>query len=127
MLPPEPTLTDRLLLDQLADKWTILVLGAFCPVHHTLRFNELKRRVPGISQKTLTQCLRRLERNGILERHVVDAAPIAVTYTITPLGFSLREPVKVLQAWTETHQAEVQAAQARFDARQREGDPLVET
>ena len=68
----------RLLLDQLADKWTILVLEVFCDGPEPVRFNEIKRRVQGISQKTLTQCLRRLERNGILKRTVIAAAPLGV-------------------------------------------------
>ena len=56
---------DRLLLDQIADRWSILVLGAICAAGGTLRFNEVRRRIDGIAQKTLTQALRRLERNGI--------------------------------------------------------------
>jgi DNA-binding HxlR family transcriptional regulator len=55
---------DRLLLDQIADRWSILVLGAICASGGILRFNALRRQVSGVSQKTLTQCVRRLERNG---------------------------------------------------------------
>lgn len=83
---------NRLLLDQLADKWTILILQVFCGGPEPVRFNEIKRRVQGVSQKTLTRCLRRLERNGILERRVVEAAPLGVEYSITPLGWTIAEP-----------------------------------
>ena len=55
---------DRLLLDQIADRWSILVPGAVCAAGGSLRFNALRREVPAVTQKTLTQCLRRLERNG---------------------------------------------------------------
>lgn len=107
---------NRLLLDQLADKWTILVLMA-CSGSEPVRFNEIKRRVHSISQKTLTLCLRRLERNGLLARKVITAAPLGVEYSITPLGWSLSEPFNALQSWTDKHLSEVLAAQVGFDAR----------
>lgn len=113
---------DRLLLDQLADKWSLLVLRAFCGGPEPVRFNEIKRRVQGVSQKTLTQCLRRLERNGILERRVVTAAPLGVEYSITPLGNTLAEPFGVMQRWAEKHLSEVHEAQARFDGSAPERD-----
>ena len=69
---------DRLLLDQIADRWSILVLGAICASGGILRFNALRRQVSGVSQKTLTQCVRRLERNGIVERRIIDGAPPGV-------------------------------------------------
>lgn len=60
----------RVLLDQIAGQWTLLVLGALCDNKGRARFNAIKRAVPRISQKTLTQCLRQLERNGLVERRV---------------------------------------------------------
>jgi DNA-binding HxlR family transcriptional regulator len=108
---------NRLLLDQLADKWTILVLHVFCDSPEPVRFNEIKRRVQGVSQKTLTQCLRRLERNGILERRIIQAAPLGVEYSITPLGWTMEEPFRALQRWAEKHLPEMLQAQARFDGR----------
>ena len=107
----------RLLLDQLADKWTIRILRAFCPGMAPVRFNEIKRRVSGISQKTLTQCLRSLERSGILERHVISAAPLGVEYCISPLGLTLKEPINSLHLWAERHVASVLYAQEEFDKR----------
>ena len=107
---------DRLLLDQIADRWTILVLGAICAADGRLRFNALRREIEGISQKTLTQCLRRLERNGLVERHLIDGAPPGVEYAITALGYTLDKPFQALNAWTSEHAASVRSAQATFDA-----------
>ncbi|MET0358994.1 MAG: helix-turn-helix domain-containing protein, partial [Pararhizobium sp.] len=71
--PAQPTgsrlASDRLLLDEIASKWSILVLGALCD--GPLRFNQLRRHLDGVTQKALTQCLRRLERDGILTRTVL--------------------------------------------------------
>jgi DNA-binding HxlR family transcriptional regulator len=110
---------DRVLLDLLADKWTMLVFGVLCDDDaKRARFNAIKRQIPGISQKTLTQCLRRLERNGLVERKVIAAAPLGVEYAFTPLGDTLEAPVSALLAWTADHARAVRAAQARYDARQ---------
>jgi DNA-binding HxlR family transcriptional regulator len=107
----------RLLLDQVADKWTILILEVLCGSDGKARFNALRRQIDGISQKTLTQCLRRLERNGAIERAVLDTAPIGVEYTITPLGYTLEVPFKALKDWAEAYLPEVEEAQHRFDSR----------
>jgi DNA-binding HxlR family transcriptional regulator len=109
---------DRLLLDQIADRWSILVLGAICAAGGGLRFNALKRQIPGMAQKTLTQCLRRLERNGIVERRLIDAAPPGVEYLVTPLGRTLGKPFDALNAWTADYAETVRAAQKSYDARQ---------
>lgn len=107
---------DRLLLDQIADRWTILVMRALCAGDGRLRFNALRREIDGVSQKTLTQCLRRLQRNGLVERHLVDGAPPGVEYAITALGYTLEKPFDALKAWTAEHAAAVRSAQATFDA-----------
>lgn len=106
----------RLLLDQIADKWSVLVLAALC--RQPLRFNMLKRTLEGITQKALTQTLRRLERNGIIERRVVTVSPIAVEYRITALGRTLKAPFEALYAWTREHLPEVEQARAAFDTRE---------
>ena len=105
----------RLLLDQIADKWSVLVLAALCD--GPLRFNAIKRALDTITQKALTECLRRLERNGLVSRQVINASPIAVQYEITPLGRTLKEPVAALRAWTVNFLPQVEKAQARFDLR----------
>ena len=106
----------RLLLEQIADKWSVLLLAALCD--GPLRFNEIRRTLEGITQKALTQSLRRLERNGIVSRRVIDTSPIAVEYRITPLGQSLKEPFRALYGWTLDYLPEVEKARALFDAKQ---------
>jgi len=116
-MEPDGSDFDRLLLDQIADRWSILVLGSICAAGGSLRFNELRRKVSSIAQKTLTQCLRRLERNGIIERRLIDSAPPGVEYSVTPLGRSLDKPFSALNAWTSEHADAVREAQAAFDKR----------
>jgi DNA-binding HxlR family transcriptional regulator len=106
----------RLLLDQIADKWSVLILAS---LHDgPLRFNAIKRRIEGVTQKALTQCLRRLERNGIVERRVIATSPISVEYEITALGRSLDHPFQALYLWTLEHLPEVESARARYDQRE---------
>ena len=66
----------RFLLEQVADKWSVLVVSALW--EGPLRFNALRRRIEGITQKALTDTLRRLERNGMVARRVIPASPVAV-------------------------------------------------
>ena len=105
----------RLLLDQLTEKWTMLVLIALDD--GPLRFNAVKRQLLGVTQKALTQCLRRLERNGFVTRRVVPASPIAVEYAITPLGRSVQRPLAAMYRWTTEHMDEVEQARRAFDRR----------
>jgi DNA-binding HxlR family transcriptional regulator len=111
----EDQTSSRLLLDQITDKWSVLILNVLCK--QPLRFNEIKRNMEGITQKSLTQCLRRLERNGILARRVIPSSQIAVEYSITPLGRSLEAPFQALYNWTVEYSSAVAHAQAEFDAR----------
>ncbi len=113
---------ERLLLEQLGDKWSLLVLRAFCG-KDWVRFNAIKRSVPGVTQKTLTACLRKLERNGIVVRQIVAGAPLGVAYSVTPLGETLAEPFMAMQRWAEQHLSAVKTAQAQFDTRQRDTTP----
>jgi DNA-binding HxlR family transcriptional regulator len=108
--------SSRFLLDQIADKWSVLILAALC--QKPLRFNELKRYLDGITQKALTQALRRLERNGILDRRVIPSSQIAVEYSITPLGRTLEGPFRALYVWTISHVDAVLQAQRAFDERE---------
>ncbi len=87
----------RPVLDKIADKWTIMILTVLCP--KPSRFNEIKRRLDGITHKALADALKRLERNGLVTRTVLPTAPIGVEYAITPLGHSLRPPFEALCAW----------------------------
>ena len=105
-----------LVLSQLADKWVIRIFCAFCPEMAPIRFNELKRRVGGISQKVLSQQLRKLEQSGLLERRVLPGRLLGVEYAITPLGLTFQEPVAALSKWAEAHAQDIRAAQASFGA-----------
>jgi DNA-binding HxlR family transcriptional regulator len=105
----------RVLLDQLADKWTFTVFLALRD--GPLRFNELKRRVSGITQKALTQSLRRLERNGMVSRRIVETAPPGVEYSVSAIGKSMSAPLGVLAQWAARQLPSILAAQAQFDAR----------
>lgn len=113
-LPPA-VCPSRLMLDQIADKWSMLILASLRD--GPLRFNAIKRRIDGVTQKALTQCLRRLERNGIVERRVITTSPISVEYEITTLGRSLDHPFQALYLWTLEHLSEVESARTRYDER----------
>jgi len=110
----------RPVLEQVAHKWTILILTFLC--EEPQRFNALKRRLDGITQKALTDALRRLERNGLVERRVISSSPVAVMYSITPLGRGLQEPFLLLYDWAVRHKEDLAHAQGRFD--QRESEPV---
>lgn len=103
----------RSILDQVADKWSMMTLAV---LEQPTRFNEIKRRLSGVTQRVLTQTLRRLERNGLITRRIIPTSPVGVEYALTPLGESLREPFGKLYDWTIEHAATIQAAQASYDA-----------
>jgi DNA-binding HxlR family transcriptional regulator len=104
----------RELLDQLLDKWSISVLAVLCD--GAQRFSRLKSEIHGITQKSLTQTLRRLERNGMIHRQVMDTSPVAVEYRITELGRTLETPIAILQAWSVEALPKVEEARDRYDA-----------
>jgi len=102
----------RAILDQIADKWSVLVLAV---LKEPRRFNEIKRRLEGITQRVLTQTLRRLERNGMVARRVLPGPPLGVEYSLTPLGRSLERPFGAIYDWTIENMGVIQAAQRRYD------------
>jgi DNA-binding HxlR family transcriptional regulator len=117
MRPGNPYSADcptRLILDRVADKWAVLLLGLL--LQQPMRFNALRRHIAGISQKMLSQTLKSLERDGLVKRRAIATVPVTVEYSITPLGVTLAEAVDPLRHWAETHLKEVQAAQRRYDA-----------
>ncbi|MFY0409486.1 winged helix-turn-helix transcriptional regulator [Solicola sp. PLA-1-18] len=111
----EPTISapHRELLDQVLDKWSLSVLDQLC--ERPCRFNDLRRAIPAVTQKSLTATLRRLERHGIVEREVLPTRPVGVEYTITPLGKTLRRPVDVLLEWAASSMDDIERARDRFD------------
>ncbi|TNC43651.1 helix-turn-helix transcriptional regulator [Rubellimicrobium rubrum] len=103
----------RVLFDQIADKWSMMVLAVLDDGPQ--RFNAIKRRLEGVTQKALTQCLRKLERNGLIARRVIPTSPVGVEYAITPLGRSLQVPFRALYAWTAENLPKVERARNAFD------------
>ena len=101
----------RLVLDRIADKWTALIIQVLA--HGTKRYAVLQREIGGISQKMLTQTLRSLERDGLVQRTVYPVVPPKVEYALTRLGRTLIEPLHGLCRWSEKHLSELQANRAR--------------
>ena len=100
-------------LNRIGDKWSVMVVGMLS--RGTLRFNELKRQINGISQRMLTLTLRGLERDGLVTRTVFPTIPPRVDYALTPLGRDLLQPVSALGAWAIRNQAKIARARERFD------------
>ncbi len=104
----------RPILDQIANKWSMMVMGV---LDEPRRFNEIKRRLEGVTQRVLTQTLRKLERDGMIDRRVLPTSPVGVEYALTPLGESLREPFGHLYDWTVMNAEHIRRNQSRYDAR----------
>ncbi|CAI1019669.1 winged helix-turn-helix transcriptional regulator [Serratia entomophila] len=102
----------RIVLDQIADKWSMMVLEV---LREPQRFNAIKRRLDGVTQRVLTQTLRKLERNGMVNRKVLDGRVLGVEYSLTPLGESLQGPFSILFDWTLGNIAAIQDCQRRYD------------
>ena len=109
-----PTCPSRVALDRIGDRWTALIVGLL--EDGPRRFGEI-RNAMGISPKVLTQTLRTLERDGLVERSAYPEIPPRVEYSLTPLGLTLREPLAAIRDWAETHIHEIVAARERRDAR----------
>ena len=101
------------LLGHVADKWTLVVLEELAE-HGTMRFTELRRKIPGVSQKMLTQTLRQMERVGLVTRHVHAVIPPKVEYELTKLGHSLGGAVCQLWRWVAENAATMNAARIDF-------------
>jgi len=105
----------RPVLEQIANKWSVLILTVLCT--RPSRFNEIMRRLEGITHKALADALKRLERNGLIRREVLaTTTPVGVEYTITPLGQSLRQPFEALYQWSMTYGPEIERAQDNYDS-----------
>ncbi|MFC4531203.1 winged helix-turn-helix transcriptional regulator [Sphaerisporangium dianthi] len=95
----------RTTLGLVADTWSVVVV--FGLGRGPQRYSDLRDRIGGISNKMLTQTLRKLERGNLVERRTIPAAPAGVEYRLTGLGESLLGPVSVLARWAEEHAAEL--------------------
>jgi DNA-binding HxlR family transcriptional regulator len=104
----------RIILDQIADKWSMMVLEV---LREPRRFNAIKRRLDGVTQRVLTQTLRKLERNGMVKRKVLDGRVLGVEYSLTPLGQSLQGPFSILFDWTLGNIEAIQDSQRKYDER----------
>ncbi|WP_370204903.1 winged helix-turn-helix transcriptional regulator [Pararhodobacter marinus] len=106
-------------LSRVGDRWSMLVVYALRD--GPVRFNALKREL-GISQRMLSLTLRNLERDGLVTRHYFPEIPPRVEYELTPLGHSLRGPVRALTDWALAHLDHIDAARESFDA---QGEPTA--
>lgn len=104
----------RDLIGQIADKWTMLILEELT-VHGECRFTQLSRLVPGISQKMLTQTLRRMERDGLVSRRVHPVIPPKVEYKLTQLGLTLAGAFCGVWVWASDYLGMVERARHDFD------------
>lgn len=105
----------RNLLRRLSDKWTILALCSLLP--GTKRFRELRMALIGSSNKVLSAALRRLEREGLIDRRVYPVVPSRVEYSLTALGRELARLLDQVRRWAELNVKRVAKAQAEYDAR----------
>ena len=117
-LPPDPHADGSCravasVLARVGDKWSVLVIMML--IDGPVRFNELKRKIGGISQRMLTLTLRGLERDGLVTRTVFPTIPPRVDYELTKLGRSLLEPVSGLGLWARQNRLAIQEARDRFD------------
>ncbi|WP_371318255.1 winged helix-turn-helix transcriptional regulator [Paenibacillus elgii] len=100
-------------LELISDKWTALVM--YTLEDGSVRYGEMGRRIDGISKKMLTQTVRKLERDGLVRRHVTPTVPPTVDYSLTPLGETLLQPMKELRQWARVNYPHVEAARADYD------------
>ena len=113
------TCPSRTSLARIANKWTAMVVIALGD--RRLRFGELRTVVDGISGKVLTDTLRDLERDGLVERRAYAEVPPRVEYELTALGRTLHEPLLALSRWAEEYIADVLVARETYDAGRRSG------
>lgn len=102
----------RNVLDQLADKWSVLIVTTLA--ERPYRFGELKREISDISQRMLTQTLRDLQADGLIEREVFPTTPPSVEYRLSPMGRSFLVPLSALVDWAFTHHPAIREARAEF-------------
>ena len=103
-------------LNRIGDKWSVMVVGVLS--RGTLRFNELKRAINGVSQRMLTLTLRNLERDGLVTRTIYPEVPPRVEYTLTEMGKTLTGPINALWDWSAEHHVQIVSAREIYDQRQ---------
>ncbi|MEM6579841.1 MAG: helix-turn-helix domain-containing protein [Pseudomonadota bacterium] len=105
----------RNVISHFGNRWSMLVL--FALVDGADRFNSIKSRVVGISQRMLTQTLRDLEREGYVDRTVYPEVPVKVEYELTEMGRGLVKPLYQLVSWAETHHDDIRRSRQAYDDR----------
>ena len=111
----------RMVLDRIADKWTVLIIGAL--ENETKRFGQLRKEIGGVSQKMLTQTLRGLERDGLVARVVYASVPPKVEYSLTKLGRTLVRILEAVRRWSEKSIEDVLKARDGYDSRNKSETP----
>ncbi|WP_265535397.1 winged helix-turn-helix transcriptional regulator [Pseudomonas saponiphila] len=117
-LPPDAFLKvcpSRAVLARVGQKWVVLTMVALQAT--PMRFGDIRRRLQGVSQKMLTQTLRAMERDGLIERSMYDERPLRVEYALSPLGLSLLPLVDALKTWAEDALQTIEAHNRDFDRR----------
>ena len=107
----------RTVLEVIGNKWALLVLGALRVHDGPVRFNELRRRLDGITQKMLTQTLRALERDGLVVRAVYPTVPPRVEYSLSELGVGAGKLTAAIGAWATENVGAIQRSREDFDER----------
>jgi len=105
----------RLVLDRIADKWTVLIVGAL--MHDTKRFGVLRKDIEGISQKMLTQTLRGMERDGLINRKAYPTIPPKVEYSLTETGKSMIKILLDIKEWSEDNVEYILTSRKTYDLR----------
>ncbi|MDQ1716926.1 MAG: hypothetical protein QOE71_64 [Pseudonocardiales bacterium] len=108
------TCPSRPVLEHVTGRWGSLVLAAL--QDGPVRFNDLRRRVDGVSQKVLAQTLQALERDGFVSRHQMTIFPLRVEYTLTPSGQDVTAKLLELIAQVEASMDSVLASRQRYDS-----------
>lgn len=109
----------REMLDRVGDKWSLLVIGVLR--EGPMRFGILRDNIAGISQRMLTLTLRKLERDGMVDRQAFAEVPPRVEYRLTPMGETLIEPVMGLVRWTLEHHREIESSRESYDRSRHQG------
>jgi DNA-binding HxlR family transcriptional regulator len=107
----------RTVVEVLAGKWSQYVLGLLRLEDRPMRFMELKRAVGGVTQKSLTQTLRSLERDGLVTRTIFPSVPPRVDYELTPLGRQIGELMGSITNWAVANAGRIHAAREEYDQR----------
>ncbi|MEV8249753.1 helix-turn-helix domain-containing protein [Microbacterium sp. NPDC076768] len=105
----------RLLLELISGKWVTLVLLAL--VDGQQRHRDLRKKIPGASQKMLTSTLRSLERDGLISRYITVSVPVRTDYELTPRGHSLLQIVFDMKEWAEEHMSAIGSSRVEHDER----------